>query len=127
MKKTQVLLESNTIVTAHFEQKPLFSDSTINLNGWCTSSWFGNFWNKHPEKWAYHQNLGWIYAHEIEESSYWVWINRLNNWYWIRKSTFPYIYLGVKRSWHYLLLSDANDLNEIIIYEFDSNRWRKID
>jgi hypothetical protein len=127
MKKTQVLLESNTIVTAHFEQKPLFSDSTINLNGWCTSSWFGNFWNKHPEKWAYHQNLGWIYAHEIEESSYWVWINRLNNWYWIRKSTFPYIYLGAKRSWHYLLLSDANDLNEIIIYEFDSNRWRKID
>ena len=121
--KTNLLLKDDTSVTAHFKEKPLFSESKTELNGWKESAWFGSYWNLHPEKWAYHLDLGWVFAEETTNSSYWVWISKLNDWYWIDKNTYPYIYHANSLSWLYILLPNPDPINGIIVYVFKNNNW----
>ena len=123
LSKTSVLVESDSNVTAIFKEKLLFTESIEISNGWYQSSWFGGYWNEHPKKWAYHLTLGWVFAHEIEDSSYWVWISNLNDWYWITKANYPYIFHSFTNSWYYLLPSEDG---KIFLYEFKNNAWRKI-
>lgn len=124
-EKTKVLVDRDITIEAHFNKKLLFSDSLDNSGGWNESSWFGVYWNNHPEKWAFHNRLGWVYAHEIGLSSYWVWISRLNGWYWIEKSTFPYLYDSITNTWVYLSFQ-GDKTNNIIIFKFSENAWRRI-
>lgn len=123
--KTNLFIDDETEVTAYFQKKMLFSDSKINLNGWKESNWFGTYWNRHPEKWAYHYDLGWVFAQEIVSSSYWVWIHTLNDWYWIDKITYPYMYHPQSRSWMFVLVPNPNPIDGIIVYEFKNNKWIK--
>ena len=81
--KTKILIEEDVSATAFFKKKALIVDSVLDNVGWATNPWFGSYWNEHFKRWAYHLNLGWIYAHENSISSYWIWINQLNGWYWI--------------------------------------------
>ena len=123
LSKTSVLVESDSNVTAIFKEKVLFSETIEISNGWYQSSWFGGYWNEHPKKWAYHLTLGWVFAHEIEDSSYWVWISNLNDWYWITQANYPYIFHSFTNSWYYLLPSEDG---KIFLYEFKNKAWRKI-
>ena len=124
--RTNLFINDETEVTAYFKEKMLFSDSQIHLNGWKESNWFGTYWNRHPEKWAYHYDLGWVFAHEIVGSSYWVWIHKLDDWYWIDKTIYPYIYHPRSRSWKYLLIPNPNPSDGIIIYHFKNHKWIKV-
>ncbi|MDA7757109.1 hypothetical protein N8920_04320 [Opitutales bacterium] len=123
--RTEILVDHDSTATAYFEEKLLFSDSLSNSSGWNESSWFGVYWNKHPEKWAFHNRLGWVYAHEIGLSSYWVWMSRLDGWYWIEKTTFPYMYDSNTKTWVYL--SYQSEGNGVILFKFSENAWRRIE
>lgn len=122
---SKILIEDFSSATAHFKIKPLFSDTTLNDNGWGRSLWFGNYWNQHPKKWAFHIDLGWVYALEIAPSSYWVWVNKLNGWYWVDQNSFPYMFENSSGSWVFLSL-DNEAASEIILFQFSNNQWRRI-
>ena len=122
--KTKILIEEDVSATAFFKKKALIVDSVLDNVGWATNPWFGSYWNEHFKRWAYHLNLGWIYAHENSISSYWIWINQLNGWYWVEKTSFPYMFESKTKSWVYLSLETSKP-NEILLYKFSENYWRR--
>ena len=76
--KTKLLVKDHSTATAYFKEKTLVINSISEGNSWFSNHWFGNYWNESSSPWAYHLILGWIFAHENENQSYWVWINNLS-------------------------------------------------
>ena len=123
--KTKLLVEDHSTATAYFKEKTLVINSISEGNSWFSNHWFGNYWNESSSPWAYHLILGWIFAHENENQSYWVWINNLDGWYWLEAESFPYLFESSSNSWVFLS-TETSSPSEIFLYKFKDNRWRRL-
>ena len=123
--KTKILVEDDSLATAHFIAKPLFVNSNDEQNGWYSNDWFGTYWNKHGSPWAYHLVFGWVFAQETSPDSYWIWVNQLNGWYWFEYSTFPYLFDSSSNHWVFLS-TESSKPSEIVIFRFKDNKWRRL-
>ena len=123
--KTKLLVEDHSTATAYFKEKTLVIDSISEGNSWFSNHWFGNYWNESSSPWAYHLTLGWIFAHENANRSYWIWINNLDGWYWLEAESFPYLFESSSNTWVFLS-TETSGPSEIFLFKFKDNRWRRL-
>lgn len=123
--KTKFLVDGHASATAYFKDKPLFINSISVANSWYSNNWLGTYWNELRSPWAYHLDLGWIFAFENSNQSYWVWINNLEGWYWLEADSFPYLFESSSNTWVYLSLETSKP-SEILLFKFKDNRWRRL-
>lgn len=118
----QVIVSENLTVTAHFQTIGLFEDSNSLENGWWGNPWFGYFWKVGDEDWLFHENLGWIFMKKKGDNSIWVWIQKMNGWFWTAKEHYPYLYSSVYQNWYYVNLNQSN-YNKLIVYNYLNSTW----
>ena len=123
--KTKLLVEDHSTATAYFKEKTLVINSIPEGNSWYSNNWFGTYWNEKRSPWAFHLILGWIFAHENSNQSYWVWINNLDGWYWLEAESFPYLFESSSNAWVFLS-TETSSPAEILLFKFKDNRWRRL-
>jgi len=123
--KTKLLVEDHSTATAYFKEKTLVINSIPEGNSWYSNNWFGTYWNEKRSPWAFHLILGWIFAHENSNQSYWVWINNLDGWYWLEAESFPYLFESSSNAWVFLS-TETSSPAEIFLFKFKDNRWRRL-
>jgi hypothetical protein len=117
--KTQIFVNATKEAIAYFQPTSIFTDSVEMGNGWWNSPWFGNYWKSTSSKWTYHSILGWIHIRNRSDNSTWIWIDKLNGWFWSGKPHFPYLYHAStdNSSWYWLSLERSSP-QQILIYKF---------
>ena len=134
-KETQVLIQNNQTVTAHFQKLGLFEDSTSVGDGWWSSGNFGFFFKIEGTEWYFHETLGWIIMRQAEDArgendSFWVWVDRLSTWAWMKKSKYPHMYAEgeILNGWIWID-PELSAFPQIVLYQFDdkgqSSSWMK--
>ena len=122
---TEVGVYANTSVVAHFQSIGLFDDSEELDNGWWGNPWFGYFWKVGEEDWLFHEKLGWIFMKKKGDNSIWVWIQKLEDWFWTAKDHYPYLHSSSTQTWYFLNLDQSN-YNQLIIYNYQESRWESL-
>jgi len=124
--QTQIFVNSTKEAVAHFQRKSVFEDSVEIGSGWWESPWFGLYWKSSSSKWTYHSILGWIHIRNKSDNSIWIWIDKLNGWFWSGKTHFPYLYhSSPDQSGWYWLSVERSTPQRILIYKFgESSGWK---
>ena len=97
-------------------------------SSWWQSDWLGTYWNT-ESSWLYHVHLGWVHLPEAENQSEhaWVWIDRLESWYWTGKEVYPYLFDYRLNTWIWINLEQSAP-SRIVFFEFASDlkngSWR---
>jgi hypothetical protein len=119
---TDVDVFAYTKVVAHFQSIGLFDDSEALENGWWVNPWFGYFWKVGEDDWLFHEKLGWIFLKKQGDRSIWIWIQKMNGWFWTAKDHYPYLHSESSQSWYWLNL-DKSDFNRLVIYDYANTKW----
>jgi len=123
--QTQIFVNTTKEAIAHFQPISIFTGSTDAGNGWWSSPWFGVYWKPSSSQWTFHAKLGWIHIRNVSDDSVWIWIDRMNGWFWTAKPHFPYLYNARTNgsNWYWLNL-DKSSPSEILIYKYgESAGW----
>lgn len=119
---TEVSVFENTSVVAHFQSVGVFEDSESLENGWWGNPWFGNFWKVGEEDWLFHEKLGWIYMKKKGDQSIWVWIQKMEDWFWTAKEHYPYLHSSSLQSWYFVNLEKTN-FTRLVIFDYANSEW----
>ena len=125
--QTQVLVNKNKTVTAHFQKLGVFEDSVNAGNGWWSSGNFGFFFKVQGTEWFFHETLAWILMRQAEDNrnekdSFWVWIDQVGTWAWMKKSKFPHMYAqGEEFNGWIWIDTELSIYPKVILYYFDPN------
>ena len=119
---TQISVFENTSVVAHFQSVGVFDDSSSLDNGWWGNPWFGYFWKVGDEDWLFHEKLGWIYMKKKGDQSIWVWIQKMEDWFWTAKEHYPYLHSSSVESWYFVNL-ESSDFTRLVIYDYANSEW----
>lgn len=119
---TEVSIFENTSVVAHFQSIGVFEDSESLDNGWWGNPWFGYFWKVGDEDWLFHEKLGWIYMKKKGDQSIWVWIQKMEDWYWTAKEHYPYLHSSSLQSWYFVNLEKSN-FTRLVIFDYANSEW----
>jgi hypothetical protein len=119
---TEISVYSNISVVAHFQSIGLFDDSEVLENGWWANPWFGYFWKVGEDDWLFHEKLGWIFLKKKGDSSIWVWIQKMDGWFWTAKEHYPYLHSASTQTWYWINL-DKSDFTELVIYDYANSKW----
>ena len=119
---TDIDVFAYTKVVAHFQSIGLFDDSEALENGWWVNPWFGYFWKVGEDDWLFHEKLGWIFLKKQGDSSIWIWIQKMNGWFWTAKDHYPYLHSESSHSWYWLNL-EKSDFNGLVIYDYANAKW----
>ena len=119
---TTTFMGQSKQIFAHFVPSSILADSSYLENGWWSNSWFGYYWKKTNQNWIYHNKLGWVFLRLLEDNSLWIWIEKLESWFWTTKTHFPYINLtsGNQSEWYWIHL-DKSSTSQLLIYKFGEN------
>ena len=123
--QTQIYVNSTKEAVAHFQRKSVFDDSVEIGSDWWESPWFGLYWKSPTSQWTYHSKLGWIHIKNKSDDSIWIWIDKLDGWFWSGKAHFPYLYLSRdgNANWYWLSLNKSSP-KQILLYRFgESPAW----
>ena len=127
--KTQVLVQEKKTVTAYFQKLGLFEDSISVGNGWWGSGNFGFFFKIDGSEWFFHETLGWILMRQAEDNrnendSFWIWIDRLGTWAWMKKSKYPHMYAqGTNLKEWIWIDAELSKYPKIVLYSFSKIEW----
>lgn len=119
---TQVNVFETTTVVAHFQSVGVFEDSESLENGWWGNPWFGYFWKIGEGDWLFHEKLGWIFMKKKGDESIWVWIQKMEDWFWTAKEHYPYLHSSSTQSWFFVNLENSNFLT-LIIFDYEASKW----
>ena len=119
---TEVDVQSNITVTAYFQRIGLFNDTEFIESNWWRNPWFGYFWKDFREDWIFHAKLGWIFLNKEDDSSIWIWTNKLNGWFWTAKEHYPYLHSASSQTWYWINL-DKSDFTKLVIYDYANSKW----
>lgn len=123
--QTQIFVNTTKEAIAHFQPISVFAGSTDVGNGWWDSPWFGVYWKPSSSQWTFHAKLGWVHIRNVSDDSVWIWIDRMNGWFWTAKPHYPYLYNARTNStsWYWLNLQKSSP-SEILIYKYgESAGW----
>ena len=123
---TEISVYSNISVVAHFQSVGVFDDSEVLENGWWGNPWFGYFWKVGEDDWLFHEKLGWIFLKKKGDSSIWVWIQKMDGWFWTAKEHYPYIHSSSSQTWYWINL-DNSDFAKLVIYDYASSKWLSLE
>jgi len=115
---TRTYTDSSKQVFAHFIRSGILEDSTNLQDAWWSNPWLGNYWKQKNSNWIFHEKLGWSFITRQETTSVWLWIEKLDHWFWTSQTTYPYIYSSTE-GWHWILLERSNP-NMLFIYRFET-------
>ena len=118
---TEISVYSNISVVAHFQSVGVFDD-----NGWWGNPWFGYFWKVGEDDWLFHEKLGWIFLKKKGDSSIWVWIQKMDGWFWTAKEHYPYLHSSSSQTWFWINL-DKSDFTKLVIYDYASSKWLSLE
>ena len=124
---TSISLNKDEYLTAIFEKThaALSQDAQELGGGWWDNVWFGTYWNISTD-WLYHEKFAWIHITENEDQSLWIWIDKLNGWYWTQKGSYPYLFSQKEGTWIWVDLEKSNAL-ELLFFKFEldfkNGRW----
>jgi hypothetical protein len=119
---TEINLSANSSLTAHFQSVGIFDDSEALENGWWGNPWFGYFWKVGEDDWLFHEKLGWIFLKKKSDSSIWVWIQKMDGWFWTAKEHYPYLHSASSQTWYWINL-DKSDFTKLVIYDYANAKW----
>jgi len=123
---TEISVYSNISVVAHFQSVGVFDDSEVLDNGWWGNPWFGYFWKVGEDDWLFHEKLGWIFLKKKGDSSIWVWIQKMDGWFWTAKEHYPYLHSSSTQTWYWINL-DNSDFTKLVIYDYASSKWLSLE
>jgi len=123
---TEISVYSNISVVAHFQSVGVFDDSEVMENGWWANPWFGYFWKIGEGDWLFHEKLGWIFLKKKGDSSIWVWIQKMDGWFWTSKEHYPYLHSASSQTWYWINL-DKSDFTKLVIYDYANAKWVSLD
>ena len=119
---TQINLIADSNVVAHFQSIGLFEDSGMIENDWWDNPWFGYFWKVGEGDWLFHTKFGWIFLKKKGDNSIWLWIQKMNGWYWSAKEHYPYLYSASTQTWYWANLENS-DFTRLLIYDYANAKW----
>ena len=117
-------------MTAHFQKLGVFEDSVNAGNGWWSSGDFGFFFKVDGTEWFFHETLGWILMRQAEDNrnekdSFWIWIDQVGTWAWMKKSKFPHMYAQSDEFNGWIWIDkELSIYPKIILYYFDPNEFK---
>lgn len=102
----------------------LWDNATEVGNGWSHSDWIGVFHGQDSGSgWIYQQDLGWLYAEGVDESSVWFyWPGQ--GWFWSGKNVFPFVWNGQHSAWlYYYAPTGSSSQASPWFYNFTTSGW----
>ena len=119
---TRIFLAKNVQVTAEFRLitgADLINDSVDIGNSWWYSTWFGPFWHRTGDVWAYHSQLGWMFIDpQRADKSVWFWVNFLDGWQWTTSNIYPFIHTNKSATWHWFH-KQMSTSDKRLFYKYD--------
>ena len=119
---TKVNISQDTSVIAHFQSVGIFEDSESLSNGWWGNPWFGYFWKVGEEDWLFHEDLGWIFMKKKGDQSIWVWIQKMEGWFWTAKDHYPALHSSSSQTWYWVSL-EQSDFTRLVIFDYSNATW----
>jgi hypothetical protein len=119
---TKVNISQDTSVIAHFQSVGVFEDSESLSNGWWGNPWFGYFWKVGEEDWLFHEDLGWIFMKKKGDQSIWVWIQKMEGWFWTAKDHYPALHSSSSQTWYWVSL-EQSDFTRLVIFDYANATW----
>ncbi|MDC3282907.1 hypothetical protein OAU80_02415, partial [Opitutales bacterium] len=119
---TKVNISQDTSVIAHFQSVGLFEGSESLSNGWWGNPWFGYFWKVGEEDWLFHEDLGWIFMKKKGDQSIWVWIQKMEDWFWTTKDHYPALHSSSSQTWYWVSL-EQSDVTRLVIFDYSNSTW----
>ena len=119
--QTQILLTSNSLITASFSLSE-FSQyvEAEALNDSWFSSWLGSIFQS-STGWIYHWPLGWLFP-QLDESGIWIWQEDLG-WLWTQKEIFNQKFLWQSSIENWIFL-DTEETSGPRFFDYESNSWK---
>ncbi len=127
--ETQIFVNTTKEAIAYFQRESVFEDSTGLGKEWWENPWFGLYWKSSSSHWTYHSLLGWTHIKNHSDDSMWIWIDRLDGWFWTGKTYFPYLYSANPENvcWFWLSLEKSNP-SKLLLYKFgESAGWQSFE
>lgn len=89
---------------------------------WKLSPWFGTY-EPTSAPWVYHEVMGWIYFHQADLNSIWLWKDELG-WVWTNQNLYPYLYQTIPDGW---LALNPQTKRPALVFDFPNDTWFKIE
>lgn len=89
---------------------------------WKLSPWFGTY-EPTSAPWVYHEVMGWIYFHQADLNSIWLWKDELG-WVWTNQNLYPYLYQTIPDGW---LALNPQTSRPALVFDFPNDTWFKIE
>ena len=115
---TRVYIDASKQIFAHFVLKGLFPQSENIQDKWWMNPWFGNYWKQTNSNWVFHEILGWSYLRFESDQSVWIWIEKLDGWFWTSSETFPFI-SATDTGWYWVNLEKSSQ-NKVFLYRYSA-------
>jgi len=91
--------------------------------GWKWTNWFG-YYNTSNEPWIYHQQHGWLYPFDSDNSAVFFWYNDMQQFVWTNPATYPNLYrFGANATWLWYLKDSANPR---WFYNWTAGAWESL-
>jgi hypothetical protein len=103
-------------VIAHFVKKGLFQESENIQDQWWSNPWLGNYWKQINSNWIFHEKLGWSYLKLENDTSLWLWVEKLEDWFWTTSEIYPYL-SSVDTGWYWVNL-EKSSTQKLYLYKY---------
>jgi uncharacterized repeat protein (TIGR02543 family) len=121
---TRIFLTKNIEVTANFRLvtgADLINGSVQLGNSWWYSDWFGPFWHREGDLWAYHSVLGWMFMDlQKPDLSVWFWVEFLDGWQWTTANIYPFVHTSNSATWYWFNKNLSTVENKVFFKYSDS-------
>ncbi|MBT3637997.1 MAG: hypothetical protein HN531_13750 [Opitutae bacterium] len=121
---TRIFLTKNIEVAAKFRLvtgADLINGSIELGNSWWYSDWFGPFWHREGDLWAYHSVLGWMFMDpQKADLSVWFWVEFLDGWQWTTTNVYPFVHTGASATW-YWFNKDLSTVEKKVFFKYSDS------
>jgi uncharacterized repeat protein (TIGR02543 family) len=121
---TRIFLTKNIEVVANFRLitgADMINGSVELGNSWWYSDWFGPFWHRNGDLWAYHSVLGWMFMDpQKADLSVWFWVEFLDGWQWTTANIYPFIHTSNSATWYWFNKDLSTSKNRLFFKYTDS-------
>ena len=113
---TRAYVDVSKQVIAHFVKKGLFQESENIQDQWWSNPWLGNYWKQTNSNWIFHEKLGWSYLKLENDTSLWLWVEKLEDWFWTTSEIYPYL-SSVDTGWYWVNL-EKSSTQKLYLYKY---------
>ena len=88
-------------------------------------AWFGNFFALPDSDWIFHSIHGWLYIKEINDSSIWIYDDKLEDWLWTNSENYSdgSKHFFFSNKWEGFIWHSPKSKNPRWFFDYDANAW----